>query len=401
MADIYYNKQQLERCSPKLLELLWKQDSIYTANRGSMALEPIIAQIIRVSREEKHAFVYISAMCDMLFFEMTFNEVFKGIKYGELFLREARVIFEEALPTDSSPRAFQQNYILCYETIADLYMGFPQISTRKMEQFFELYKENMRLYGGEIIFYRCLLKWQVISQNIPEAKKLYLSFDTHPLIHQCYVCTYNGVNHARVLAGDLEGALAHCANVIAGNVPGEARAGYEKCERATAHSQYTDLLDECLFHGRLDFLDRVLPLAYREILADREQESTDCVEAIADGLYGNFQQLDTYVQYAYERLDEQRLYLPYEQMYGYLMLMAYFRMIPASGTLRVAFPTEKPIPLEPDSENRYSVLEIADYFEQLADGIGAQFEKSRDRFDYEGRKKCFLKLPQLHFTYAQ
>lgn len=83
------------------------------------------------------------------------------------------------------------------------------------------------------------------------------------------------------------------------------------------------------------------------------------------------------------------------------MLMAYFRMVHGSGTLGVAFPTENPIPLEPDSENRYSVLEIADYFEQLADGIGAQFEKSRDRFDYEGRKGCFTKLPQMHFTYLQ
>lgn len=395
---MYYNRQQLDRCSPKLLALLWQQDRIANAERGSLALEPVIAKIIRVAREEKHAFVYISAMCDMLFFEMTFNEVLKAIKYGELFLREGREIFEEALPTDTSPGAFRQNYILCYKIISNLYMGFPQISIQKMEQFFALFQENMRLYGSEIIFYKCRLKWEVICHNTEAAKKLCRIMETTPFLHQCYVCTFEIVNHARILMGDLEGAMAHCANIVSGNIPAEARASYETCECASAYAQYSNLFEECLYCERLDFLDRVLPLVHKEVLSNHEREDVCCTDALSDALYGNFERYEDYAKHACERLDERKLYLPYEHMYACLMLMVYFRLLCRGGIAQIAFPTEKQIPLESNSAGQYSVTEIADYFEQIADEIGWKFEKNRVNFAYAKRKECFKALEDMQFT---
>lgn len=396
---MYYNKQQLDRCSPKLLALLWKQDRIENAELSSLALEPVIAKIIRVAREEKHAFVYISAMCDMLFFEMTFNEVLKAVKYGDLFLREGREIFEEALPTDTSPGAFRQNYILCYETISSLYMNFPQISTKKMEQFFALYQKNMRLYGNEILFYKCRLKWEVICHNTEAAKKLCRIMEATPLNHQCYVCTFETVNHARILMGNLEGALIHCANIVSGNIPTEARASYETCECASAYAQYSNLFEECLFCERLEFLDRVLPLLHKEVLSNHGREDVCCTDALSDALYGNFERYEDYVKHACERLDEQKLYLPYEYMYACLMLMVYFRLLRRSGITTIAFPTENPIPLKADHAGQYSVSEIADYFEQIADEIGWKFEKSRVIFAYAKRKACFKALEEIHLTH--
>lgn len=389
---MYYSEEYVAQCSQKLQKLLWEQDRIEKSTGDSLALDSVLAKIIRFAREEKLGFIYISAVYDMLHFQIYSNEARKAIQYAELFLREGRAIIEEALPTDANASTIRCNYSACFELIGNAYMGFYQISTAKMEQFFKLYQETVRSCGRELLFYECILRWEIMCVNTEAVKKICKHYGTIPLDGLCYVCINREVNRARILFGDVDGALAFSADIISGNIPAEALDRYERCEDADAYSQYSLLFETCLECGKIELLEKVLPLVYKEILANEQNESIDCSDALVCALYGDFARCDDYIKEACNRIDCQKRYMPYDYMYFCLMWMIYFERLERSGVERIPFPTKNPLSLEVDSAGQYSVSEIGNYFEQVADEIGMQFEKSRDQFAYEQRKLCFKSL---------
>lgn len=393
----YYNKQQVAKCSPKLQALLWQQDHIIQANTGLSAQLPILTKIIRLAREEKQGLVYITATLNMLFFQVNYNEPCMALPYAALFLREGQTIFEESLSTEAFPY-FQQNYTACFREICELYMRFYEISSEKMEKLFSLFKKITQTYGSELNFYESRLVWELMCRNKEALKKTCKHYETLSFEDRCYVCMHREVINAHILLGDLDAALSLCADFISGNIPSEALERYETCECANSFEQYILLMDGCLYGGRADFLDRVIPLLYQEFLTAKSRH-VGCYEALIYALYGDFARFEVYIKDAaddWDKPNERRT--PYDFMYTCLIWMAYFKLLSRSDTLRVSFPAENPLPLMTDSADKYSILEIADLFEQKADNIGMQFEKSRLNFAYAERKECFYLLIKMNFS---
>lgn len=391
-----YSDQRIKQCSPKLQALLWQQDRIKNAERGSLALGPVLAKIIRLAKEEKLCYIYVRSMYEMVYFQNVFNEPRKAVQYAEIFLREGPSIFEETLPNECNPTLCRHTYSYFFELIGDIYTKFYQISSEKMEQFFALYREVVRNNGSERSFYECRLEWELMCLNEAAVKKACRHYETLPIGNLCYVCTTRVVCKSRVLLGDLDGALNYVDNIISGNIPSEAN-GYDNCRDTSAYDQYIRLFQNCLECGKIDLLDRVLPLVYKAILADEENKNFDYCAALVYALYGNFERWGDRVKDACTYIDELKLYKPYTNMHHSLAWMTYFTLLYRSGVTTIAFPTENPITLEADSAGLYSVSEIADYFEQIADEIGWKFEKSRVNFAYAKRKRCFRFLEEIHF----
>lgn len=395
---MYYSKEQLESYSPRLSTLLYQQDRMDSIDRSTPEHEPVLYKIIQVSREEKELFVYMSVMMDAMYF-FIHAEAVKAIRCAELFLREGKKLMEDGISTEPHASVIMENYMGVLENIGELYMGFPQISDVKMEHFFDIYREGMRTYGREWRFYHTKLEWAVFSRNQKEATAAYKRFRSLPIDRgMCYICINEPVTRYYIFTDDFDKAMEQCRNFISGTIPKEFLGRYETCAAANSYHQYTKVCVQCMRNENGKLLDRILPILYSEMQDFEDDFQVDCDDAFVFAMYDDFEHYENHVKEAVWEIEEKKRIAPYDYMYACLEWMVYFRRLGRSGVATVDFVTEKSIPLMADDQGRYSVLDLAAYFEQEADEIGEKFDQSRRQFSY-GKRKDFFKGQVYHVLF--
>lgn len=389
-----YMKSQLESYSPRLRALLYKQDRLFSIDRHAPENEPLFYKIIQVSKEEKVLCVYMIVMLDAMYFFSGGNSR-KGIRCAESFLRDGHKLMEEGLSTERYPAAVMTNYMGIFDYIGENYFGFYQISDKKMERFFDIFRKGMSDYGQEWRYYRTRLKWETLSRNKKGAAAAYKSFNLFSIEKkQCYICSMGPVKGYYILMDEFDKAMDQCHDFIVGNIPKEYMGKYETCESANSYRQYMKLFALCIENEKGEMLARVLPLLYREMQVFPEDYKVSCDTAFIFAVYDDFEHWENHVREIVWEIEVGKDVPPYDYMYACLKWMVYLKRLNRTGAEWADLAAEVSLPLLPSEEGKYRVTDLADYFEKLADEIGEKFDKSREGFSYLKRKEFFIELAE-------
>ncbi len=420
-----FKKQYLQ--SEEILRLVSKADNLtdgeyrlYDLNADS--LERILDRILVMAKQEKEWYCYFYTLFEMLYLLFRGDKCKKILKYAEIFYRDSELYMDTAV-VNYPDTDIGEYSTWCYNMVFYCYRKFPQITDEKIEAFMERYKESIKKYGGDKVYYEDKIRLAMMYKDKEAAKQAKEGLEKSD-IRSCYLCAMKPVLGYYLLCEDYESLEHMIFEFRTRAIPARHRWCYQYCHMAEDEQLILEVLDYCLMLGRSEYFHKLLERERKLFSVKDENMSTD--ELYIYGCLGDWSVLQKAVETAKDDIEDwkkgEQSAMGY--MYDCLCWYCYFTKLDSCGThevvtelagkevpeieesecavtrsetLQCEMPEEREMlgTAEPDKEvpeagtGKCACLELAAYFEREADKIGAQMEASRKRYDYSALKQSY------------
>lgn len=379
--------------SPELLKLIDKANQLtdgdgyklYDDNAES--LERVLDKILVLAKQEKEWYCYFIVLYEMLYLLDRSEKHMKVLKYAEIFYRDSKLYFD--LAVSNHPGTGLGNYATwSYGMIYSTYKKFPQITDEKMQTFMESFRKTALQYGDPKEYFHDMLKLALVYRDKEMAKQNKEGLEQYE-IKSCYLCAVRPILGYYLLCEDYEALEQMIKEIRTRTIPMQHRWCYRHCHLAKDKELISAVLDYCTLLGRSAYFHKLLK-ENAELFRIKDGD-WDTSIACYHACVGDWTYLEEHIEQAEEDVKDWKhgRQSATGHLYNCLCWYCYFVLLDRQGTHAVR------IGLEgnevPQLENgNCSCLELAAYFEQEADTIGAQMEASRKKFDYGAIKKSYF-----------
>lgn len=318
-------------------------------------------------------------------------------------------------PAGSSGRAWQVHVAAA---ILSLYLEYPQIDDKKIGDILNIFRKLQELYGNQRDNgnYDKIMVLALLNKDTELAEEVKRKLEKVEFKKWCYVCYYGRpMIRYCVIFEDFEGIEEWILRICGRMIPAKYRWCYDSCESAKEEGLVYEALLDSLYAGKHQLFGKIFTkwkMLYEE---SEEGRKYGTHEMVFHALAGDWSRLEERLREA-EKDDKERREkkeTPLNGLHWFLCWYCFFRMLDGRGikTVRMMLGDRTKanetvdeiasggqVP-EEDGRREWTCLDVAGYFEHLADGLGRQMDKARRKFQYglvkKTYEKCFLGMDNL------
>ena len=279
-----------------------------------------------------------------------------------------------------------------YGDIFEVYKGSPQVTDTQIEKFMQQFEEYAVFYGSKAEYYKSRLKLGVMYQDVEmaaEAAEGLLSCK----ISGCYLCAMGLVLQYYLLVEDYDALETLYEQMRTRTIPAKYQWSYKQCLYAEEKNLVMAMLVSALDFGRMDFFYKFLEKNKACFQNIDEKEELYVSEYVFMVCIGEWNHVKKAIKDA-EETEEDLLNFHVTVEDGIsncLFWYVYFTMLHQSGRKEVEIQLkgeEAPVA----ECGKMPPLEVARYFEKMAETMGRKMEQSREKFHYDRAKASYDEL---------
>lgn len=354
------------------------------------ALVPLMERILVLAREREDWQVYFYDMAKLFWYirRSTVNNIPLSFKISEMFHHD----FEQRLGESVGTFAREWRVDLA-ANILSFYCEYPQIDDSKIVRMLEIFQECEARYGSDWNYgnYQSVMKLALLNRDMELAKEAAdkLKKAQYSDYCFCYVCTYaRPMVGYHILCGELEDAKELVLQVCEQAIPVGYRWCFDQCLQADEEEIKDTALMHCLELGKSEMFGSLFAEWGPFYKKPKQKKADDTYNVFFHALAGDWSQHKERLLLAEQddRDWREQKDTPLDSLYWALCWSGYFKMMDDDGQGSVClFLGEN----AENSRREHSCREVSEYFEQQADLLGAQMDRARKQFGYEGVKSCF------------